>query len=200
MLESTVKRLENLSKQHSGYITTAELLQGKVTNRQIGAFVQSGMLEKVSHGHYWFVDERHEKPGDYKALEVCITNPGAVICADSACFYLGLIDVEPERLSVATRRSDRSKMKVNFPTCRHYFGDSYFEDSVKKVTTLLGMYRVYDLDRSVCDCIRFRDSIGDDLFDLIIENYRKSGERQIERLFDYAEKVRILGRVKRYLR
>ncbi len=199
MLESTVKRLETLSKQHSGYITTAELLQGKVKNRQIGAFVQSGRLEKISHGHYWFVDAGCEKPDDYKAIEVCITNPGAIICADSACFYLGLIDVEPECLSVATRRSDRSKMKVNFPICRHYFGDSYFEDNSKKVTTPLGSYRVYDLDRSVCDCIRFKDNIDKDIFNLIIENYRKSGERQMEQMLEYAGKVRMLRRVKRYL-
>lgn len=199
MLESTVKRLENLSKQHSGYITTAELLRGKVTNRQIGAFVENGLLEKISHGHYWFVNAGYEKPADYKALEVCITNPGAIICADSACFYLGLIQVEPERLSVATRRSDRSKMKVNFPICRHYFGDGYFEDDSVKVTTPMGTYTVYDLDRSVCDCIRFKDSIDKDIFDLIIENYRKSGERKTERLYDYAGKVRMLKRVKNYV-
>ena len=90
-------------------------------------------------------------------------------------------------------------MKVNFPICRHYFGDSYFEDNSKKVTTPLGSYRVYDLDRSVCDCIRFKDNIDKDIFNLIIENYRKSGERQMEQMLEYAGKVRMLRRVKRYL-
>ena len=40
----------------------------------------------------------HKKPADYKAVEVGLVNPKAVICADSACFYQGLIDIEPETL------------------------------------------------------------------------------------------------------
>ena len=58
---------------------------------------------------------------------------------------------------------------------------------------------MYDLDRSVCDCIRFKDNIDKDIFNLIIENYRKSGERQMEQMLEYAGKVRMLRRVKRYL-
>ena len=55
------------------------------------------------------------------------------------------------------------------------------------------------MDRSVCDCIRFKDNIDKDIFNLIIENYRKSGERQMEQMLEYAGKVRMLRRVKRYL-
>lgn len=198
MLESTVKRLENLSKERTGYITTEELLQARITNRQIGVFVDMGMLEKISHGHYWIVKPDCEKPGDYKALEVCITNPGAVICADSACFYLGLIQVEPERISVATKRSDRSKMKVTFPMCRHYFGDALFGEDTKKVTSAFGTYTLYDMDRSVVDCIRFRNDIDSGIFDMVIDNYRKRKDKKRDRLLEYARKTRILKRVEGY--
>ncbi len=198
MLESTVKRLENLSMERTGYITTEELLQSKITNRQIGVFVDMGMLEKISHGHYWIVKADCGKPEDYKALEVCITNPGAVICADSACFYLGLISVEPESISVATKRSDRSKMKVTFPVHRHYFGDALFGEDTKKVTSSFGTYTLYDVERSVVDCIRFKDDIDSRIFEMVIENYRKRGEKKRNRLLEYARKVRILKRVEAY--
>ena len=199
MRETTVKRLETIAQERTGYITTEELLRSGITNRQIAVFVDRGMLEKISHGHYWLSCAGGHKPHDYKAVELCITNPNLIICADSACFYQGLISVEPERVSVATRRSDRSKFRMNFPVSRHYLGDGLFREYSRKITTALGDYTVYDLERSVCDSIRFKDGIDPAVFDLIIENYRKSETKQVDRLLEYAAKVRMLKRVQNYL-
>ena len=199
MREATVKRLETIANERTGYITTEELLKSGITNRQIAVFVDKGMLEKISHGHYWLACAGCGKPAEYKAVELCITNPRLIICADSACFYQGLISVEPERVSAATRRSDRSRFRMNFPVSRHYFGDSLFREYSRKIETAFGSYTVYDLERSVCDVIRFKDSIDPAVFDLIIDSYRRSEAKQVDRLLEYAAMVRILNRVKNYL-
>ena len=96
-------------------------------------------------------------------FEACRVISRAVICADSACYYLGLIDVEPERLSVATLKTDRSRMQLNFPVCCHYYSDLAFQQDMQVDETPYGKIRVYDIERSVCDCIRFRADIGEDM-------------------------------------
>ena len=57
---------------------------------------------------------------------------------------------------------------------------------------------VYDIERSVCDCIRFKDTIDDDIFCLVIERYRQQ-ETANNRLICYAEKLHVLNQVKKYI-
>lgn len=117
-------KVKYIADKYKGYIDTEDLMKEGLTNRQIGLLTAEGKLEKVAHGHYWIISPEFSKPEDYKAVEVARVNRKAVICADSACYYMGLIDKEPEILSIATRRSDRHKMKMNFEVSRHYFSEA----------------------------------------------------------------------------
>jgi len=49
----------------------------------------------------------------------------------------------------------------------------------------------------VCDCIRFREDIDKDIFELVIENYRKYDKKNEERLMAYAKAMRIGRQVER---
>lgn len=191
MLNRTYDKVEALSGKYHGYINTRELLTEGVTNRQIAMLVEEEWLERVSHGHYWLAKSPYGKPKDYKAIEICTCNHEAVICAESACYYSGLIDVEPKAVVIATRRTNRGKITVKFPFVRHYFVDSYFDSDQKKVSTDFGDYNIYGIERSVCDCIRLRSRMDEDLFDLIIENYRKRDHQKPERILTCAKLLRV---------
>lgn len=191
MLERTYQRLTELDARHPGYLCTKELLAAGFSNRQIGDFVKLGYLEKVARGQYWVCFNPHQKPEEYKAIEVCRCNPNAVICADSACYYLGLIDVEPKRVSIGTARTDRRKMSVTFPFTRHYYGEDSFESAVVTVETDGGSYRIYDLDKSVCDCVRFRNTLEPGIFEMILEKYQECEQRQYQRLLEYAKDMQV---------
>lgn len=198
MLRETVIKIERLSRKYKGYISTEELLREGITNRQIGVFVEIEILERVCHGYYWFNCSVLVKPPDYKALEVCFSDPEAVICADSACFYLGLIDVEPVRLSAATRRSDRRRLHMNFPVSRHYYSERLFPAYQTETETEFGTYRIYDIERSVCDCIRFREDLEADIFAYVLECYKKRNPAG-DKLLEYAKNLRLLNLVKQYV-
>lgn len=198
MLKDTYTKCYRLSKKYDGYINTSELLREGLTNRQISEFVSNGVLEKVCYGVYWFSCADYAKPDNYKAIEICRSNPRAVICADSACFYRGLIDVEPPAVSVATRRDDRSKIAMNYPVTRHYYSEGCFFEHQETVYTDFGQYAVYDIERSVCDCIRFKNTIDDNIFRLVIERYRKQ-DRAADRLTQYAERLHMLNMVKKFI-
>lgn len=183
---------------YSGYVGTRRLLEDGFTNRQIAQFAEEGLLEKICHGHYWVKKTGCEKPKEYKAVEVCLSDPRAVICADSACFYLGLIQAEPNVLSVATGRDDRRAINMCFPIKRHYFSQNNFSLSCHKVSSDFGDYNIFDVDKSVCDCIRFRKDIDTYIFELIIDNYRESEYQQKKRILEYAERMHMLAEVMNY--
>lgn len=201
MRQHTYERIEGLYDKYCGYITTRELMGEGFTNRQIGFFQQEGYLEKISNGCFWMPRAGVEKPYDYKAVEVGMVNHEAVVIADSACFYQGLIDIEPPKLSIATRRTDRHKMIFPFEVTRHYLSERGYEEGKKKVETPYGDYHVYEIGRSVCDCIRFQESIDSDIFALIIENYRKGQDdmRMKERLLAYARMMKFEEKARKIL-
>lgn len=191
MLLNTYQKVIDLFESGNGYRNAAELKEAKITTVQIKELVQKGIVERVSHGHYWLIDQENGKPDNYRMIEACRVNPRAVICADSACYYHGLIDVEPEKLSVATLKTDRSRMQLNFPVSRHYYSDLAFEQNMEVVETPYGNIKVYDIERSVCDAIRFRADIGEEMLELITERFLQRDANQMERLLAYADAMRV---------
>ena len=191
MLLNTYEKVTDLFVKGNGYMSAAGLRAAKVTTVQIKELVDKGVIEKIAHGYYWLVSENREKVKDYEMLEACLVNPKAVICADSACYYHGLIEEKPERLSVATLKTDRSKMQLKFPICRHYYSSLAFEQDKEEGEIAGCKINVYSLERSVCDTIRFRNDIDKAVVDQIVKNFMKREHKELERLLAYADAMRV---------
>ena len=59
--------------------------------------------------------------------------------------------------------------------------------------------KVYNLERSVCDAIKYRNKIGIEICSEILNNYLILPNRNITLLMDYANKLRIAKTLKKYL-
>lgn len=191
MLFATYQRVIDLFEQNHGYLTAATLKEAKITTVQIKELVDKGVVEHVSHGHYWLIDEERGKPDHFELIEVCRVNQRAVICADSALYYQGLIDIKPKKVSVATLKTDRSRMHMNFPVKRHYYSDLAFSQDLVSKETEYGVIRYYDVERSVCDAIRFRSDIEPKVLKQIVDRFQSRGSNQMERLLAYADAMRV---------
>ena len=58
---------------------------------------------------------------------------------------------------------------------------------------------LYDVERCVCDSVKFRNKIGVDVCSEIISNYLERPERNLSKLMDYARKLRVGSILERYL-
>lgn len=186
MRSNTYARLETVYNKFRGYIGTKELLGEGFSNRQIALMAEEGYLEKVCHGYYWLAGKNEDKPSDYKCIEVCLSDPRAVICTNSALYYQGVLKAEPEYLSVATARTDRSLLSMNFPITRHYFSVRNYLIGVRKKATEFGCYNIYDIERSICDLLRLESDITVEIVDKI-----KNNEEQYGHLLKYAKLLQI---------
>lgn len=191
MRPSTYLKLERLYKRRRGYVSTRDLLEEGFTNRQIAILAEEDYLDKVCHGYYWMKQCGCDKPEDYRCLEVCLSNPQAVIAMVSACYYQGIAVDKPQILSVATRRTDRSKIKMSFPVQRHYFSDDNFQVGLKTRQTEFGNYNIYSIERSFCDMVRLHRHLGDERLSLIIFDYMEADKRRYERMSKYAKMLKM---------
>lgn len=191
MRKETYEKIACIAEKYNGYMKTAELLSNGITNRQIAEFVDEGVLERVSTGVYWMISEKHHKPENYKMIEAAIINPKSVICAESACYYWGLMKKEPSYLSVATKRSDRCSMQMNFPVSRHYLSEQNFDADCHRVTTDYGIVNIYSMDRSVCECIYFKDQIAPEIYSELLSSYLAHPQKNLENLYKHAAYLRV---------
>ena len=199
MRENTYIKIETLYRKYRGYVETKNLLAEGFSNRQISTLVNEGYLQKVCYGHYWLSGKQCKKPFDYKCIEVSLSNPDAVICMNSALYYQGVLSAEPDYLSVATERTDRSMMKMDFMIQRHYFSNRNFNIGIRKQETEFGTYNIYDIEKTIIDILFYRNKVGIEETKEILINYLGRSDRDLNKLHEYAQKLRCEKILRTYL-
>ena len=59
--------------------------------------------------------------------------------------------------------------------------------------------RLYDVERCVCDAVKFRNKVGMDVCSEIINNYLERPDRNLSKLMDYARRLRVGKIIEQYL-
>lgn len=195
MLLKTYEKITDEFYENNGYMNFEQLKECGVTAPQIQELLKKGVLEKFARGWYWCSVCGRTKPVYHKYVEIGMANPNAVICMDSACYLHGLLREEPEIISVATERTDRRRMEFEFPVNRYYLQNTGQQGEIEEVHTEFGSYKIYSIDRTVCDCIRMKRKLSEDMLMEIEKNYRKR-EKTVERLEAYAKGLRALKCIK----
>ena len=195
MLLKTYDKIIDLFHDNHGYMSFEQLKEKGVTIAQIQELVDREILDKFARGWYWCNKCGYERPKDRKYIEIGKVNEKAVICMDSAGYLQKLLKEEPKVISVATERTDRKKMEVAFPVIRYYFQNTGAEDEIETVNTEFGSYRVYSVDRTVCDCIRMKSRLDEGELEEIEKAYKERNP-DIDRLFVFAKGLRALKCVK----
>ena len=58
---------------------------------------------------------------------------------------------------------------------------------------------IFDMERSVCDAIKYRNKVGIDVMTEILQTYLRHPDKNISRLMDYASKLRIRKTLNQYI-
>ena len=59
--------------------------------------------------------------------------------------------------------------------------------------------RITDMERSVCDAVKYRNKVGLDVCAEVIRSYLRKPKRNLTRLQDYAKRLRVFNTLKNYL-
>ena len=125
--------------------------------------------------------------------------PGGILCSRSAWSIHQLTTTMPQAYHIAIKR-DRKVVKPSFPSIElHHYTASILEIGVSKMFLEGYNIRIYDIERCVCDAIKFRNKIGMDVCSEIIDNYLVRPERNISKFLDYAKQLRMGTILENYL-
>lgn len=182
-------------KKSKTFVSSAEVKdQGRTAYYKMLESVHEGKLIQVRRGVYANIDQLN---GNMIDIETIV--PNGILCLWSAWNIHELTTSMPQAFHVAIKR-DRKLMVPDFPKVElHHYTETILDIGVTSMTMEGFTFRIYDVERCVCDAVKFRNKVGMDICSEIIDAYLNRSERNITKLMDYARKLRVANILERYL-
>lgn len=156
--------------------------------------VHEGELLQVRRGVYANIDQLS---GNMIDVETIV--PNGILCLWSAWSIHRLTTSMPQAFHVAIKR-DRKVVVPTFPRVElHHYTATILEVGATTMKMEGYIFRVYDVERCVCDAVKFRNKVGMDVCAEIINNYLERSNRKISKLMDYARQLRVANTLEKYL-
>ena len=122
-----------------------------LSDRQLKAFLEVGLLERLGHGIYRKADA---PPADLDRIEIALRAPEATLCLTSALSIHDLTDAIPSAIDLALPRSKRPP-RVTAPARWHRFQDDTFWLGRETIEVDLGVaLGLYNSERCIIDAFR----------------------------------------------
>ena len=171
-----------------GFVSTKGLSAWQ--EQQLQAAVRKGEAIRLKNGVYADIDALANTMVDIRMII-----PDGVLCLWSAWSVHNLTTQIPNAYYVAIERTRKITLP-DYPEFQLiYQSDKLLEIGVTEKTVQGFNVPFFDLERSVCDAIKYRYKVGIDVMAEILQTYDKN----ISKLMDYAAKLRIRNTLKQYL-
>ena len=184
-----VQYYKSIFDKYGGMMRTTQLAEEKIFYPQREKLIVDGYVEKIRRGYYQWIN-----PDDFSEVGTVIRLfPDAILCMDTALRYYGYSDRTPGDWHLAVSKdSGKSRFKIDYPFVKPY----YVEPAVLELGLTTGTMdghaiRIYDKDRLICDCLRYRNKMDKEIFNKSIQKYIADPEKSIPKLMEYAGPLRV---------
>ncbi len=183
--------------ENKKFFTTAELKTMGYSYYKIGKITEDGILKKVNRSTYENLFYKGEE-NDFFSAEAFV--PEGVICLMSAARYYGLTNYLPDAVDVAIERKKKVSTLPDWPEIKiYYFGQERLDIGVTVVKEDANTFHIFDIEKTVVDIIYYRNKVGIEEASEILKNYLGRKDRRIDRLYEYARRLRCEKTVRTYL-
>lgn len=188
------ERAKTIFESYGGMMRTYQLSQEKIFYADIAFFIKEGLIEKIRTGCYQWVDSDNFS----EALTVTRLFPDGVLCMDTALRYYNYSNRTPGQWHIAVSKySNRTRFKLDYPFVKPYFvAPALLELGLCEQKFDGNTVKMYDKERVICDCLRYRGKIDRELFNKALRGYINDSGKNIPRLMKYAESLRCSALVK----
>ena len=190
MRQSLIERF----KQNGGFLRTADSLTA-AEKYHLRKLIKNGIISRVKRGLF----RLNDSPRVFQEAEVARMIPNGIFCTFTAWSYYELTTHVPAEYHIAIPRSIKIVLPDYPPVKLYYYGIETFEIGKTSAEINGSLVNVYDLERSVCDAVKFRNKIGTDLLSEILHNYVRRKDKNLDKLLKYATGLRISNTVNQLL-
>ena len=176
-----------------GIAKSADFVAAGIRAVDVVSLCNAGYLDRVRHGYYQMAEQSDATEEQMLATLI----PQGIVCVESALFHYGYSDFAPRKWFIAVPRSvSRTKLDVEALPLQTYFVQQDLYELGKTSEDFHGVsLPVYDRERTICDCFKYRSRLDTELFSKALNAYVNDPQKNLSNLSIYAKKLRVYKKV-----
>ena len=176
-----------------GIAKSADFVAAGIRAVDVVSLCNAGYLDRVRHGYYQMAEQSDATEEQMLATLI----PQGIVCVESALFHYGYSNFAPRKWSIAVPRSvSRAKLDVDALPVQTYFVQQDLYELGKTTGNFHGVtLPVYDRERTICDCFKYRSRLDTELFSKALNAYANDPQKNLNSLSIYAKKLRVYKKV-----
>lgn len=189
-----INKVLKIMKNNKGIITSSQIENYGIPRVYLSKMVEKNIIERIERGIYVTKDYEYD---EYYLFQ--LKYPKTVFSYNTALYFYEMTERTPIKMDVSISKNynpHRFKDIVNV----YRINDELFDLGIVEKKSPQGMkVRTYNLERTICDIIKDKDSIDIEIRNKAIKKAIKSKGFNASKMFDYAMKMNIYDKVKNYM-
>ena len=178
----TIQKVNDTVIANGGIAKTSDFIAQGINVKDIIKLCNEGYLTRVRQGYYQLASTSYTS--EEQMIKTLI--PEGVVCVESALFHYGYSDFTPRKWSIAVPRSiSRRKLEIDTVQIQVYYVQKSLYGIGKTEGDFSGVIlTVYDRERTICDCFKFRSRIDSETFNKALNAYANYEKKNLVILSD----------------
>lgn len=189
-----INKILKIIKKNNGIITPAQLEKKGISRVYLSRMEEEGIIERIDRGIYVTKDFKYD---EYYLFQ--LKYPKAIFSYNTALYFYEMTERTPIKMDVTVYREynpHRFKDLVNV----YKVSKKLYNLGITEKKSPQGMkVKTYNLERTVCDIIKDKDSLDIETRNKAIKKCIKNQDFSASTMFEYAKKMNIYDKVKNYM-
>lgn len=190
-----IDELATIAKKHGGIIETKIAAQHGISKAMLYKLCKENKIHRIVQGQYILPNDMEDE-----LLSISKRASQIIFSHETALFLHGISDRIPFEHTLTAPSGCIPSVSIKAECKVYYIKPELFELGKTEMTTPAGnMVPCYDLERTICDCIRSRNKLGTETFLAALKLYAANSKKNLNKLNSYAKQMRVANILRQYL-
>ena len=190
-----IAELTAIASEHGGIIEAKVAAQHGISKAMLYKLCKEDKIHRIIKGQYILPDDMQDE-----LLSISKRSDRIIFSHETALFLHGISDRTPFEHTVTAPSGCIPSTAIKAECKVYYIKPELFELGKTFLKTPAGNeVPCYDLERTICDCIRSRNKMGTETFLAALKMYAASPKKDLNKLNTYAKQMRVANVLRQYL-
>lgn len=183
---------EILKLFNNGYLTTKDVIEHNIPRIYLSRLIDEHIIERVSRGIYI---KSNDIPDDMVVLQNKSKN--AIYSHMTTLYLYGLSNRIPIKYDITVNQGYNGTLQRDNNVNLFYIKRNLLNLGLTTYMLDTGYeIKVYDLERTICDIIKNKNRLDQEVVNKAIRKYFYSNNKNVLKLYEYAKKLKIYDKVR----
>ena len=192
---TNAEKIIKIANENNGYVTTKQVKEAYINTIELTRLVKQNKLERITRGYYAIINSFCD---DYYKYQLKSKN--CVFSHSTALYFYDLSDRTPLYFDMTVPVGYNGSLSKDKNVQLHYVKKEFLKLGLTTIESPFGMIlRVYDLERTICDIVKYRNHMDKEIFTKALKWYAARKDKDLNKLMKYAKKLNIDKKVHEYM-